>query len=81
MIDGFPGELVFQQRMRGSSLEFVYEPESTVNSNDPTFEEKIKSAEKLRALGSFKPDNPNYVACFVPYSDEEKNLKKIPDFS
>jgi TPR repeat protein/NTP pyrophosphatase (non-canonical NTP hydrolase) len=43
--------------------------------------QKIKSAEKLRALGSFKPDNPNYVACFVPYSDEEKNLKKIPDFS
>ena len=81
MIDGFPGELVFHQRMKGNSLEFIYEPENTVYSNDPIFEARIKETERLRALGSFKPDNPNYVACFIPYSDEEKKLKRIPDFS
>ena len=81
MIDGFPGELVFQQRMRGSSLEYTYIPESTVKSDDPTFEKRIKETEKLRGLGRFKPDHPNYVACFIPYSESEKNLTTIPDFS
>ena len=110
LIDGFPGALIFHKRMKGSSLEFIYEPESTnsptleekaaaaaskgnkeIRGNaafkrtpkfdDPIFEAKIKANEQLRGLGRFKPDHPNYVACFIPYSESEKNLTTIPDFS
>ncbi|MBR5511741.1 MAG: SEL1-like repeat protein [Bacteroidaceae bacterium] len=110
MIDGFPGSILFQQQMKGSSIEFTYEPESTnnptysdkleniinpekekvrgnghfkpvTNRYDPTFEAKVEAGEKLRGLGSFNPYHPNYVACFIPYSNSEWNLKQVPDFS
>ncbi|MBE6267423.1 MAG: hypothetical protein E7092_00275 [Bacteroidales bacterium] len=66
MIDGFPGTLLFHQRMRGNVLEF--KPEYTINIT--------------KGSGYYNPKHPNYVACFIPYSEEErKNNKHIPDFS
>ena len=63
MIDGFPGTLIFHQRMRGTSLEF--------SKDDKTWEGR----------GKFKPEYPNYVACFIPYTEKEKQEMEIPDFS
>ena len=62
MIDGFPGTLLFHQRMKGTSLEF---------SKGISWEGR----------GKFNPWHPNYVACFIPYSEEEKETMEIPDFS
>ena len=66
MIDGFPGTLLFHQRMRGNALEF-----------------KLQNAPSItRGLGCYNPRHPNYVACFIPYSEEEKqNSMTIPNFS
>ena len=63
MIDGFPGTLIFHQRMRGTSLEF--------SIDDKTWEGR----------GKFKPEYPNYVACFIPYTEKEKQEMEIPNFS
>ena len=69
MIDGFPGTFVFHQRMKGKSFEFTVLPEAW-------------EGQKLQGLGRFNPEHPNYVACFIPYSDEEKkDSTHIPDFS
>ncbi len=66
MIDGFPGTLLFHQRMGGNALEF--KPEYALNIT--------------RGIGHYKPKHPNYVACFIPYSEEErKDSIHIPDFS
>ncbi|MBR5511888.1 MAG: SEL1-like repeat protein [Bacteroidaceae bacterium] len=64
MIDGFPGSLIFHQRMRGTTLEFGKE-----------------NSEELVALGKFKPDYPNYVACFIPYSEKDREEMEIPNFA
>ena len=65
MIDGFPGSLLFHQRMRGTSLTFT--------KDNPTRE--------AAAFGKFHPYYPNYVACFIPYTDKERAEMEIPDFS
>ena len=64
MIDGFPGSLIFHQRMRGTTLEFGKE-----------------NSEEIIALGKFKPDYPNYVACFIPYSEKNREEMEIPNFA
>ncbi len=81
MIDGFPGSIVFRQRMKGTSLEFSYSLENKAVPIDPNYEKKLSDIEAMRGLGKYSPYNPNYVACFIPYSDTEKNLKQMPDFS
>ncbi|MBQ3121773.1 MAG: SEL1-like repeat protein, partial [Bacteroidaceae bacterium] len=69
MIDGFPGTLIFHQRMRGSTLEFIAPPEADVK-------------QKIQGRGRYNPETPNYVACFIPYSEEERNESEhIPRFS
>ena len=65
MIDGFPGSLLFHQRMSGTSLVFT----------------KDNLEKEAAALGKFSPYYPNYVACFIPYSDKERAEMEIPDFS
>lgn len=34
-----------------------------------------------RGAGSYNPQNPNYVACFVPYSQDDKKNKVIPNLN
>ena len=69
MIDGFPGTLIFHQRMRGNTLEFIAPPEADVK-------------QKIQGRGRYNPETPNYVACFIPYSEEERNESEhIPRFS
>ena len=70
MIDGFPGTLLFHQRMKGTSILYVNEPKRR-KINTPVF----------AAMGKHNPEHPNYVACFIPYSKEEKERMEIPDFS
>ncbi len=44
----------------------------------PIFLQRLRSGENT---GRSFPHNPNYVACMIPYSDEENNNTKIiPDF-
>ena len=69
MIDGFPGTLIFHQRMRGNTLEFIAPPEANVK-------------QKIQGRGRYNPETPNYVACFIPYSEEERSESEhIPLFS
>ncbi len=70
MIDGFPGTLLFHQRMKGTSLLYINEPERR-KAHTPQF----------AAMGKHNPEHPNYVACFIPYSEKEKETMEIPDFS
>ena len=65
MIDGFPGSIIFEQQMKGSSVEFTYVRESTTDSSDPINDKRLKEMELLRGIGSFNPYHPNYVACFI----------------
>ena len=81
LVDGFPGSIIFEQQMKGSSVEFTYVRESTTDSSDPINDKRLKEMELLRGIGSFNPYHPNYVACFIPYSNSEWNLKQVPDFS
>ncbi len=77
MIDGFPGELAFHQRMKGTTIEFVNGEEEKGKMN----QFRQKPITEIGAKGKFKPNFPNYVACFIPYSDEEKSKVMVPNFA
>ena len=77
MIDGFPGTLLFHQRMKGTSLLYINDKERRAEHNFP----RKKPMPEFSARGRHNPEHPNYVACFIPYSEEEKKNMEIPDFS
>ncbi len=78
MIDGFPGTLIFHQRMRGTSIHGINdEYRRSQHNNFP----RKKLMPEFVARGRHNPEHPNYVACFIPYSKEEKDTTEIPDFS
>ena len=77
MIDGFPGTLIFHQRMRGTSIHGINDSERRSEHNFP----RKKPMPEFVARGRLNPEHPNYVACFIPYSKEEKETMEIPDFS
>ena len=77
MIDGFPGTLIFHQRMRGTSLEFINDENEHYNGNFT----RQKPMAKYGARGKYNPEHPNYVACFIPYTEKDKAEMEIPDFS
>ena len=78
MIDGFPGTLVFHQRMKGTSIVFINDPERrAAHNNFP----RQKPMPEFSARGKHNPEHPNYVACFIPYTEKEKQEMEIPDFS